>query len=265
MSLFDKIKSQASQAAADAAAKAANALNDAAGEASGVKAKAASALANAANDAAEKLAATATPTEAASGDWQTPGEDPYPTPAETAPDAGQAAGASAGDYPSVSVVFDSMPETLAEFAALPQAGIQSPFDTAALFVAALCVYPLNKDASNAMIKYLRGPNPAAVRDPHFIRDRMAQNNKAPYLGASYLDGAAPGNDYTPSEPFTVTVDAYIYSYTTEGMAKLLVKSGGADSPRPISMRLAKDGKWYLWEFSSLLVDIRPPESTNPWA
>jgi len=30
------------------------------------------------------------------------------------------------------------------------------------------------------------------------------------------------------------------------------------------MRNAKDGKWYLWE-QFLLVGIRPPESTNPWA
>jgi hypothetical protein len=94
---------------------------------------------------------------------------------------------------------------------------------------------------------------------------MAQNNKAPFLGASYLNGATPQNEYTPSEPFTVTVSENPYSYSEQGYAKLFAHSGGGDSPRPIKMRQAKDGKWYLWEYSSILLDIRVPESTNPWA
>lgn len=47
--------------------------------------------------------------------------------------------------------------------------------------------------------------------------------------------------------------------------KLFIPSGGADAPRPIQLRKAKDGKWYLWEYSSILLDIRKPESSNPWA
>jgi len=165
---------------------------------------------------------------------------------------------------SVDVTFAAMPETPAEFVALPQAALQTPFDTAALFVAALCVYPLNKDSSIAMINYLRGPNPMAAREAQFLADRMAQNKKAGYLGASYLNGATPQNDYSPAEPFTVTVKEGVYSYDVQGCAKLYVKSGGGDSPRSITMRQAKDNKWYLWEYSTLLTDIRAPESTNPW-
>ena len=55
-----------------------------------------------------------------------------------------------------------------------------------------------------------------------------------------------------------------YSYQNEGYAKLFVTSGGADSPREITLRLAKDGKWYLWE-QFILAGIREPESSNPWA
>ena len=43
-----------------------------------------------------------------------------------------------------------------------------------------------------------------------------------------------------------------------------LRSGSADSPRQVPLRLAKDGKWYLWE-QYLLPDIRKPESENPWA
>ena len=180
--------------------------------------------------------------------------------------AGQAESSPAkGGAKSVPVVFAVMPETLEEFTALPQAAMQTPFDTAALFVAALCVYPLSKDECESMINYLRGPNPMAPREVSFLAERMAQNKKAGFLGASYFSGATPQNDYTPAEPYTVTASENPYSYDVEGCAKLFVKSGGGDSPRSITMRLAKDGKWYLWEYSSLLTDIRAPESTNPWA
>ena len=172
---------------------------------------------------------------------------------------------STNNNKSQTVVFPSLPETLAGFTALPQAAMQTPFDTAALSALALCVYPLGKDECIAILNYLRGPNAMSPRDISFLADRMAQNSKAGFLGASYFDGATPENDYTPAKPYTITVSENPYSYATEGCAKLFIKSGGGDSPRPVAMRLAKDGKWYLWEYSSLLLDVRAPESTNPWA
>ena len=179
-------------------------------------------------------------------------------------DAGPAGGAGGGDK-SVTATFASIPETLAEFTALPQASMATPFDTAALSVTALCVYPINKDECIAMFNYLRGPNPMTQRDLTFLRDRMAQNDKAGFLGASYFTGATPENDYAPAKPYTVNISENPYTYAVEGCAKLFIKSGGGDSPRSVTMRLAKDGKWYLWEYSSLLLDVRAPESKNPWA
>ncbi|MCL2816662.1 MAG: hypothetical protein FWD23_18845, partial [Oscillospiraceae bacterium] len=166
---------------------------------------------------------------------------------------------------SVPVVFSAMPETLEEFIALPQAEMSTPFDTAALCIAAFCVYPLNKDIAVAMLNYLKGPKPLGTPEIQFLAQRMEQNKKAGFLGASYFDGATPQNDYTPTEPYTVTISENLYSYSNEGYASLYIKSGGADSPRPVSMRQAKDGKWYLWEYPGLLTDILSPESANPWA
>ena len=178
----------------------------------------------------------------------------------------QAAGSAATKgSKTVQVGFASMPESLAEFAALPQAQLSMPFETAALFAAALCVYPLNKDECVAMINYLKGPEPLGVPAMQFLATRMAQNKKAGYLGASYFDGATPANEYAPTKPYTVSVSENPHSYATAGYAKLFLKSGGADSPRPVAMRQAKDGKWYLWEYSSILLDIVSPESTNAWS
>ena len=85
-----------------------------------------------------------------------------------------------------------------------------------------------------------------------------------YVPRSYFNGAVPQNDYTPSQPWTLRITAGPYAYQNEGYAKLSIRSGGADNPREVVLRKAKDGKWYLWE-QYLLVDVRPPESTNPWA
>ena len=81
---------------------------------------------------------------------------------------------------------------------------------------------------------------------------------------SYFDGAIPQNDYTPTSPYTVTVSSDPHSYDEPNIARLYVVCGGADSPRPVKLRLAKDGKWYLWE-QYLLTGIREPQSADPWA
>jgi hypothetical protein len=167
---------------------------------------------------------------------------------------------------SFNVTFNALPKTLAEFEALPQAAMKTPQETAAMFVAALCAYPVSKDECVAMLNFLKGPNPLSNRDVSFLSDRMSQNNKAPFLGASYFKGATPQNEYKPAQPYTVTVSENTYSNDRkgEGYVVLYIKSGGADAPRSITMRQAKDDKWYLWEYSTLLTDIRAPESTNPW-
>ncbi|MGN1442719.1 MAG: DUF6935 domain-containing protein, partial [Acutalibacteraceae bacterium] len=135
------------------------------------------------------------------------------------------------------------------------------FDTAALTVLALSLYPENKEQSFAMLEALRGPRPLSNMDKQFIADRFRGKD---YVMRSYFDGSSPENDYTPSEPYTVTVSENQYSYAEPNFAKLFIACSGADSPRPVQLRKAKDGKWVLWE-QFLLTGIRQPESSNPWA
>ena len=159
------------------------------------------------------------------------------------------------------IVFDDLPENMEAFKALPQAALSTPFDTAALTVAALCLYPSDKELCCQMLDYLRGPRPMNGMDRQFIADRFRGKD---YVPRSYFEGAAPNNDYMPAKPYTVTVKADPHSYDEQGIAKLFIPSGGADDPRPVKLRQAKDGKWYLWE-QFLLTGIREPESSNPWA
>ena len=161
----------------------------------------------------------------------------------------------------VDVTFPQLPQTLGELQALPQAAMSTPFDTAALTVAALAAYPVNREEALAMLAFLKGPAGFSEREKQFIRDRFMDKD---YVPRSYFKGATPQNDYTPQTPVTVTVSENPYSYDDAGYAKLYLQSAGADSPRAVQLRKAKDGKWYLWE-QFLLADIRQPESADPWA
>ena len=166
-----------------------------------------------------------------------------------------------GGNKTVEIVFPKLPDDLAGFKALPQAALSTPFDTAAMTVLAFCFYPQDKEAALEMVDYLRGPRPLSTYDKQFIADRFRDSD---YIPRSYFSGATPQNDYAPSEPYTIKVSENPYSYESEGYAKLFPTSGGADSPRYVQLRKAKDGKWYLWE-QFILVGIRQPESSNPWA
>lgn len=162
---------------------------------------------------------------------------------------------------SIDISFPAVPESYDEFVSLPEAKMETPFETAAMTVLALCVYPKDRELSIKMLNYLRGPRTLSGMDINFIRDRFMDKD---YVPRSYFEGAVPGNDYTPDKPYKITVSDNPYSYENKGYAKVFVKSGGADSPREIVLREAKDGKWYLWD-QFILSDVRKPESENPWA
>ncbi len=160
------------------------------------------------------------------------------------------------------VIFNAIPTSMEEFQALPQATMSTPDDTAALAILAYSVYPSNKELSLQMLDFLRGPRPLSGMDKQFIRDRFMDKD---YVPRSYFAGATPDNEYTPNKPYSLTFFENNYSRTEEGFVKLLVNSGGADSPRSLKMRLAKDGKWYLWDDAGILSGIRVPASADPWA
>lgn len=159
-----------------------------------------------------------------------------------------------------SITFNDIPKSLDEFTKLSQASMRSPFDTAALTILALSLYEYDKASCFAMLDFLRGSRPMNYMDKQFISERL---DSMIYLARSYFVGANPGNNYHTCKPYTVEIYEDKHSYKEPNFAKLYISSGGADSFRAIQLRLAKDGKWYLWE-QFLLVSIRKPESANPW-
>ena len=161
------------------------------------------------------------------------------------------------------ITFKELPENLSQLQALPESSLDTPFKTAALTVCALCAYAADKDAGIEMLNFLKGPQPLSPYDLQFLKDRFMDGKT--YVPLSYFEGAVPGNNYSPSEPLTIEVFSNPYSYDNEGYAKLYIRSGGADTERPITLRKrGSDGKWFLWE-QMLLADIRKPVASDPWA
>lgn len=158
--------------------------------------------------------------------------------------------------------FVALPESVEELRSLPEAAMDTPFKTAALTVCALCAFAAVPEIGTQMLNFLRGPRPLNGSDISFIKDRFRGDRS--YIIFSYFAGATPENNYTPTQPYTVTVTSDPHSYDEANYARLYVACGGADSPRPVKLRKKADGQWCLWE-QYLLTDIRQPKANDPWA
>lgn len=158
---------------------------------------------------------------------------------------------------SKKVTLDPLPKSAAEIQPA-----NTPHQTAAFAIAALVRYTEDAEAGIAMLDKLLGPRPLSNLSKQQLRDQLRGKE---YTARSYFDGATPANNYTPGMPYTLTVSETPYSYQNENYAQLWVKSGGADNPRPVTMRLKPStGEWYLWEYAGLLAGIRIPAKDDPW-
>ncbi|MCR5484506.1 MAG: hypothetical protein K6F09_02815 [Clostridiales bacterium] len=162
---------------------------------------------------------------------------------------------------SETFTFEALPKNLEELKALPECDLSSPFKTAALTVLVLCNYGNDVEETYNMLNYIKGPRELSVFEKQFLRDRLGGKEYKPF---SFLAGTSPDNNYEPSKPYKITVFDGMYSYNDEGYAKLFIRSSGADTERPLTLRAKGGTTWYLWE-QFLLSDIRIPKKDDPWA
>lgn len=158
--------------------------------------------------------------------------------------------------------FAYLPRNVDELQTLPEAALSTPYQTAALTVAVLCHYGDNPQEAVEMLNYLKGPQALSNYELQFLRDRLVGKTYKPF---SFLGGATTQNNYTPTQPYQITIFEGPYSFQEAGYAKLMILSSGADNPREIKLReKPSSGQWFLWE-NYLLADIRAPKSDDPWA
>lgn len=156
-----------------------------------------------------------------------------------------------------------LPENVEELKEILGEYITSPFKMAALSVAVLCNWEKDVEKTVEMLNVIKGPRPMTPMDTQFMNDRLKGKG---YVVKSYFSGTSPENDYTlPEAPYEIEVSDNPYSYQNENYATLYLKSSGADSLRPITLReKPSTGEWFLWEHT-FLADIRVPKSMDAWA
>ena len=156
------------------------------------------------------------------------------------------------------ITFTSLPMSAA--GVVPSQDAQQ---VAAYAVAALARYETSPSDAIAMLDALRGPRPLNGMDKQFLQDRFRGKS---YLMRSYFQGATPQNNYTPGKPYTVEVQENAYTYQEAGYARFLITCGGADNPRPLTLRQkASTGEWFLWDYKGVLSGIRTPLAEDPWS
>jgi len=161
-----------------------------------------------------------------------------------------------------SFTFASLPTSVAELQALPEASLDSAFKTTALCIAALCNWEKDANATWEMLDFLKGPESVSEREKQFIKDRLYGKQ---YKTLSFFKGATPDNGYAPAIPYTITVSENPYSFDEENWATLYVTSGGADAPRPVKLRRKPStNQWFINDIQCL-ADIRIPTEQDPWA
>ncbi len=156
--------------------------------------------------------------------------------------------------------FEKIPATIEEFKALVNDDLTDPYRTVALLPVALQMFTQDAEASIAALNILKGPEPMNNYNISFMHDRL--DDKA-YLPLSYFEGATPENDYQPTS-LTIEVLDDPNPQNEKGYQRLFVRSGGADSIRPVKVR-SKGDEWFIWEYSSIVSGIRIPASQNAWA
>ena len=159
--------------------------------------------------------------------------------------------------------FEALPQTVDELKALPEAAMTDVYAVAALSLLALTRFEADRNASIAMLNFLKGPDPLTPMAIQQISDRFMDGKF--YKVNSFFEGATPANNYTPSQPYKVKVSSTPYSFETENWAVLYLHSGGSDSPRPVKLRKKPStGQWFLVEIQ-YLGDIRTPPTADKWA
>lgn len=159
------------------------------------------------------------------------------------------------------IVFDTIPENFDEFRNLEMMDLSKPEYTAALCIISLIIYTLNNDEFYKIIKYLKGP--FHFTDEDLINFKQKFQGKY-YVPRSYLQGATPDNNYTPTKPYTINLsisDYYKSDENDEYMAKVYIDSACGLKPGVLFLKKTSSNMWHIVD-ADLLYYIQEPNIIN---
>ena len=164
------------------------------------------------------------------------------------------------------IEFSRLPHSYLRFSEVQQAIGETPEGAAALFILALHVYREYEsegekclaDACHMSLKAWDVTNNRPVLLKYHMDGVISAVAKYSRLEYAYMNGATPENNYTPDEPYGITVNYDANNSNLEsGTVRLYVHTKGADSNRPMTIKREEaDGFWRITEFSSLFTGLK---------
>jgi hypothetical protein len=167
---------------------------------------------------------------------------------------------------SETVIIKSLPKTVEDFIALRDEISKTPEGGASIMIVALILYSHDEKLGRqcltiavAQERVIEGDVYKGFKvnksDMRLIENQI---EKQKYLAKSYISGTDPDKDYEIADK-DLKLEFSKNKYTGDiknGFIKLFVKSSGADTARPITVKVNDGGIWKALEWSSLVVGIR---------
>ena len=163
------------------------------------------------------------------------------------------------------------PSTLEDFIAIRDSEALSPEGGAACFVLALNLLTEDPDLGRLCLAAVTDRSRLETTEGGFFGRKLMNHDlrlismqlgDGPWIPASYVRGTSPTGRYiiAPGSDLEVEVvpDPRSGSVECADTTKVFISCSGADSPRPVTLKVSSRGFWKAVEWSSLLVGVRPP-------
>ncbi|MDF1513906.1 MAG: hypothetical protein P1S60_08865 [Anaerolineae bacterium] len=172
-------------------------------------------------------------------------------------------------YPLIEI--DAIPRTLEEFLTMRGKLAATPEGGAVVALVALLLYAQAPDSELAMQALTIAVDQSRLRETADgyrgwailaidLQRVQRQLRDRPWTPQSYILETDPKQGYQlPQPPYQFEVSDNVHSGNPdEGIYKVFVRSSGAASPRPVTMKRNNRGIWKALEWSSLLMGIIAP-------
>ncbi len=174
----------------------------------------------------------------------------------------------------LTVEIGQLPQSIEEFMTLRDRIADTPQGGAAIMVVALSIYAkdqvLGEQALTVAVDRERLQEAADGYRGWQVRKRPLQLIRrqildSPHIPRSYFLGTSPESDYRlPEPPLQIECRSGPYSDDVDDRTyKIFVTSSGAPSARPVALHRNHRGFWKAYEWSSLLLGVRPPSVHEP--
>ena len=118
-----------------------------------------------------------------------------------------------------------------------------------------------RDEASKMLRYaLYNPQPIEMTRTLATFVERLKDESYHHIFRSYAVGATPENNYSMS-PDNFRIEVTRTQRVPGDDVNLYIRSGGADSPRPVRMR-QHDGLWYTAGVGSIITGVRDPRSVT---